>query len=83
MTTGCIITHKYSHHVTLEYMCVGFVWVNYLFDYTMTNKLLFIPQTLVHSCVPIIAMGCWSQLTSSKGPYDIGGMRRMAGLDKI
>ena len=39
MTTGCVITHTYSHHVTLEYMYVGFVWSNCLFDYTMTNKL--------------------------------------------
>ena len=42
MTTGCVITNKYSHHVTLEYMFVGFVWVNHvncLFEYTMTNKL--------------------------------------------
>ena len=49
MTTGCVITHRYSHHLTLAYMYVGFVWVNCLFDYTMTNKLIFIPQTLVHS----------------------------------
>ena len=105
MITGCVITHKYSHHVTLfmllGYMGVGFVWVNCLFDYTMTNKLIFIHQTLVQPCVPTANdeipwdAGHWilhnnfstpcsgSQLTSSKIPYNIGRMGRIAGLDKI
>ena len=53
MTTGCVITHKYSHHVTLlGYMNVGFVWDKWLFDYRMTNKLIFIHQALVQPCVP-------------------------------
>ena len=55
MTTGCVITCKYSHHGTLlGYMGVGFVWDNWLFDYRMTNKLIFIHQTLllVQPCVP-------------------------------
>ena len=53
MTSGCVITHKYSHHVTLlGYMGVGFVWDNWFFDYRMTNKLIFIHQTLIQPCVP-------------------------------
>ena len=53
ITTGCVITHKYSHHVNLlGYMAVGCVWNNWLFNYTMTNKLIFIHQTLVWPCVP-------------------------------
>ena len=54
MTTGCVITHKYSHHVTLlGYMGVGFVWDNCVFfDYRITNKLIFIHQTLIQPCVP-------------------------------
>ena len=51
--------HWLCYHTQILSPCdlriyVSGIWVNYLFDYTMTNKLIFIHQILVHSCVPMM-----------------------------
>ena len=55
MTTGCVYHTQILSPCDLRiYRCLGFVWVNYLFDLhymTMTNKLLFIHHTSSALCV--------------------------------